>query len=97
MQSLAMAPWGWEVEVVVKATLETVERQLPAGWAILEEVPEGIVLRGQYDRLDWIAAQLLLLNCPLVVRRPSELVEALQVFGERASALAQAQGRCTGA
>jgi predicted DNA-binding transcriptional regulator YafY len=90
-QSLAMAPWGWEVEVVLKTTLEAVERQLPAGWAILEQHPEGIVLRGQYDRLDWIAAQLLLLNCPLVVRRPRELVEAFRVFGERASALAQAQ------
>jgi predicted DNA-binding transcriptional regulator YafY len=95
-ESLAMAPWGWEVEVLLKATLETVERQLSAGWAILEKHPEGIVLRGQYDRLDWIAAQLLLLNCPLMVRRPPELVEALRVFGERASALAQAQDKRIG-
>jgi predicted DNA-binding transcriptional regulator YafY len=48
--SFAMTPWGWEVEVVFKTTLETVERQLPAGCAILEQHPEGTVLRGQYDR-----------------------------------------------
>jgi predicted DNA-binding transcriptional regulator YafY len=88
-QRLAMAPWGWEVEVLLETTLETVERQMPPAWAILEEVPEGVVLRGQYDRLDWIAAQLLLLNCPLTVRQPVELVEALRVLGERASALAE--------
>jgi predicted DNA-binding transcriptional regulator YafY len=88
-QSLAMAPWGWEVEVLLETTLERAERQLGPGWAILEEVVGGVVLRGQYDRLDWIAAQLLLLNCPLTVRQPQELVEALRVLGERASALAE--------
>jgi predicted DNA-binding transcriptional regulator YafY len=88
-QSLAMTPWGWEVEVLLETTLETVERQMPPGWAILEEVPGGIVLRGQYDPLDWIAAQLLLLNCPLTVRKPQELINALRVLGERASALAE--------
>ena len=88
-ESLAMAPWGWEVEVLLETTLETVERQMPPGWAVLEVVPEGVVLRGQYDPLDWIAAQLLLLNCPLTMRQPQELVEALRVLGERASALAE--------
>jgi hypothetical protein len=39
--------------------------------------------------LDWIAAQLLLLNCPLTVRKPQELINALRVLGERASALAE--------
>jgi predicted DNA-binding transcriptional regulator YafY len=89
MESLAMAPWGWEVVVLLETTLETVEQQLPPGWAILEEVAGGILLRGQYDRLDWIAAQLLLLNCPLTVRQPQELIEALRVLGERASALSE--------
>lgn len=88
-QSLAMASWGWKVEVLLETTLERVERQMPPGWAILEEVPGGAVLRGQYDPLDWIAAQLLLLNCPLSVRQPQEFVEALHALAERASALAE--------
>lgn len=52
-------------------------------------VPEGVVLRGQYDRLDWIAAELLLLNCQLTVREPPELVDALQALAERAWSLVE--------
>lgn len=88
MENLAMTPYGWEVEVLLETTLERAKQQLSPGWAILEEVPEGILLRGQYDPLEWIAAHLLLLNCPLTVRKPVELVEALRALGERAASLA---------
>ncbi|MFO7169354.1 MAG: YafY family protein [Chloroflexota bacterium] len=90
-QSLAMAPWGWEVEVLIETTLERVAWQLQPGWAILERVPEGVLLRGRYDPLDWIAAQLLLLNCPFTVRKPAELVDTLRALGERAFAQAERQ------
>jgi predicted DNA-binding transcriptional regulator YafY len=92
-ESLAMVPSGWKVEVLIDATLEMVERHLPPGWAVLEAVPEGVVLRGHYDPLDWIAAQLLMLNCPLTVREPPELIDALRALGKRAFALADQGAR----
>jgi predicted DNA-binding transcriptional regulator YafY len=88
-ESLAMAPWGWEVEVLLETTLDRVERQLRPGWAILEEVEGGVLLRGQYDPLDWIAVQLLHFDCPLIVQKPAELVDILRALGERATRLAE--------
>lgn len=89
LESLAMAPWGWEVEVLLEATLEEARRWVPVGSVILEEVPEGVLLRAQYDRLDRLAAQLLLVECPMVVRRPAELRAALHAVAERAVLLAE--------
>jgi predicted DNA-binding transcriptional regulator YafY len=89
LERLALAPWGWEVEVLLEATLEDVRRWVPPGSVLLEEAPEGVVLRAQYDRLDRLAAQLLLLECPMVVRRPPELRDALRDVAERAIAIAE--------
>jgi predicted DNA-binding transcriptional regulator YafY len=88
LESLTMAPWGWEVEVLLETTLDAAQRWVPAGSARLEEAPGGVVLRGQYDRLDRLAVQLLLLECPLVVRRPPELRAAFEAAADRAAALA---------
>ena len=96
--SLAMAPWGWEVEVLLETTLDRVERHMPPGWAILEKVEGGVLLRGQYDPLDWIALELLHFDCPLIVYKPSELVDILRAVGERATRLAErANGAGVGA
>jgi predicted DNA-binding transcriptional regulator YafY len=89
LESLAMAPWGWEVEVLLKARLEEAQQWVPAGNVLMEAVPGGVLLRGQYDRLDRLAVQLLLLECPLVVRRPPELRAALRQVAARAAALAE--------
>jgi predicted DNA-binding transcriptional regulator YafY len=88
-ESLAMAPWGSEVEVLLETTIDRVEERLGPGWAVLEVVDGGIVLRGQYDPLDWIAAQLLLFDCPITVRKPPELVDALRSLAGRALMLAE--------
>jgi hypothetical protein len=70
-ESLAMSPWGWDVEVLLETTLDRAERHMPPGWAMLEEVEGGVLLRGQYDPLDWIAVQLLHLDCPSSCTSPS--------------------------
>jgi predicted DNA-binding transcriptional regulator YafY len=88
-ESLALSPFGWDVEVLLETTLDRVARQMPPGWAILEEGEGGVLLRGQYDPLDWIALRLLEFDCPLTVRKPRELVDALRTLAERASALAE--------
>jgi predicted DNA-binding transcriptional regulator YafY len=92
LESLALAPWGWEVEVFVESTLEEVRQRVPPGNVILEPAQGGVLLRGQYDRLERLAVQLLLLERPLVVRRPPELRAALRALAERAAALAEREG-----
>ncbi|NTU79498.1 MAG: YafY family transcriptional regulator [Chloroflexales bacterium] len=89
LERLALTPWGWDVEVLLEATLEDVQRWIPPGSVILEEVPEGVLLRGQYDQLERLATQLLLLECPLVVRQPPELRAALRAVAERALAISE--------
>lgn len=89
LERLAMAPWGWEVEVLLETTLEAARQSVPAGSVLLEAAPGGVLLRGQYDRLDRLAVQLLLLECPLTVLRPPELREALRGVAARAAELAE--------
>jgi hypothetical protein len=79
---------GLDVEVPLKATLADVQRWIPLGSVILEEVPEGVILRGQLDELERLAAQLVMLDCPLVVRTSPELRAALRAVAERALAIA---------
>lgn len=89
LKSLALAPWGWEVEVLLETTLEDARQRVPPGSAVLEAVPGGVVLRGQVDRLDWLARVLMLLERPFIVRRPVELREALRRLALEAATLAE--------
>lgn len=93
LATLAQAPWGWEVEVLLETSVELAQRWIPLGSVTLEATAEGTLLRGQYERLDRLAVQLLLLECPLVVRRPPELRAAFQALAVQASAYAQRHDR----
>jgi biotin operon repressor len=48
-----------------------------------------VILRGQYDPLEWIAIQLLRFDCRVTVRTPAALVAILRVIAERAGAMAE--------
>lgn len=89
LETLAQAPWGWEVEVVLETSVELAQRWIPPGSVTLEATADGTLLRGQYERLDRLAVQLLLLECPLVVRRPPELRAAFQALAAQASVYAE--------
>jgi hypothetical protein len=87
--TLAQTPWGWEVELLLETSVELVQRWIPLGSVTLEATAEGTLLRGQYERLDRLAVQLLLLECPLVERRPPELRAAFQAIAAQADACAE--------
>ena len=89
LDALAITPWGWEVEVLLETTLEDAQRRVPPGSALLEAVEEGVILRGYVDRLDWLARELLTLQCAFVVRRPAELREALRQLAATVATLAE--------
>jgi len=89
LESLALAPLGWTIEVWLETTLVRAQEVLPAGSAVLEQRVEGIVMYGQSDDLDWLARQLLTFQCPFVIRQPAELREALALVAAEAAAMAR--------
>jgi predicted DNA-binding transcriptional regulator YafY len=89
LESLAMAPWGWQVEVLLETTLVEAQRRIPPGNAVLEQTPSGVVVSTQVNRLDWLARALMTLECPFVIRRPPELRAALRQLAAEATALAE--------
>ncbi|HJZ47297.1 MAG TPA: YafY family protein [Roseiflexaceae bacterium] len=89
LESLAMAPWGWPVEVLLETTLVEAQRRIPPGNAFLEQTPQGVVVSAQVDRLEWLARSLMTLECPFVIRRPPELRAALRQLAAEAAAMAE--------
>jgi predicted DNA-binding transcriptional regulator YafY len=87
--ALASMPAGQRIEVLLKTTLEQVQRWIPAGLAVLEQSQDGVIFRCYADNLDWIAHLLLGLRCPLIIRRPAELCEAMRRLAERAAQVAE--------
>jgi predicted DNA-binding transcriptional regulator YafY len=88
LDTIASAPWGWEIEVLLDATFEHVRRRVPPGSALLEATPDGVVLRGRIEDLDWLARQLLTLECSFVVRQPNVLRVALRRLAVEVATLA---------
>jgi predicted DNA-binding transcriptional regulator YafY len=78
LRSLGSVPRNWPVEALLETTLEEARRTISAGVATLETADGGVLLRCSTDDLTWLARLLASLGCPLVVRRPPELREALR-------------------
>jgi predicted DNA-binding transcriptional regulator YafY len=89
LDTLAATPWGWSVEVLLEMSLEDAQRRIPPGVALLEPSSHGVVLRAHVDQLDWLAATLMTLERPFIVRRPAELCEALRRLATNAVAAAE--------
>src|SRR6266849_2141942 len=88
-RTIATMPGTWSVEVLLETTLEEAKRGVPATVATLEEVPYGVVLRCYSQSLDWMAHFLVGLRCPLIVRDPPELRDALRLVAAEIAHLAE--------
>jgi predicted DNA-binding transcriptional regulator YafY len=89
LDSLATAPWGWSVEVLLETTLDEARRRIPPGNAIIKQEAGGVLVLLGVDRLDWMARTLMLMGCPFVVRQPPELRDALRQLAADAAAFAE--------
>lgn len=88
-RSMASRPGIWKVEVVLEMAWEDAERQVPPTVAMLEQIPGGVLLRCYEEELSWLARFLVGLGCPLIVREPPELREALRTFAAEIMQLAE--------
>ncbi len=77
-QSIAAIPDRWNIEVLLKTTLEQVAERVPPELGTLVQYPNGILFRAAVGDIDWIARFLVGLGCPLVVHQPPELKTAFE-------------------
>ncbi|HZR42067.1 MAG TPA: YafY family protein [Ktedonobacteraceae bacterium] len=89
LKSIPQTPDTWLVDVLLETTLEEAQRIVPPALALLEQETDGVSLRCYVGHLDWIAYVLVGLRCPLVVRQPPELRDALRQLAQRVSELAE--------
>jgi predicted DNA-binding transcriptional regulator YafY len=88
-RSIASMPGTWKVEVLLEMPWEEAERQVPPTMAMLERVQGGVMLSCYTQELSWLAHFLVSLRCPLVVREPPELHEALRALAAEIAQLAE--------
>jgi predicted DNA-binding transcriptional regulator YafY len=87
-RSIARAPWGWEVEVELKTTIEEATRRVPRMVGTPEEIDGAVLLRARSDDLDEAARMLATLPWPVSVRRPEELRASLRTLARTLMAAA---------
>jgi predicted DNA-binding transcriptional regulator YafY len=89
-RAIARTPAMWQVVVLLKTTLDEARCQISPALATLEESADGVLMRCYVDRLEWIAYILAGLDCPLVIREPAELHDALAKLAVRIARLGEA-------
>jgi predicted DNA-binding transcriptional regulator YafY len=91
LESIASTPGYYQVEVLLKTTLEHARHILSPTEGSLEETPEGVIYRRSTDRLDWTAERLISLDVPVVVLAPERLRQVLRGIAARALQIAGEQ------
>ncbi|MFF3249273.1 helix-turn-helix transcriptional regulator [Streptomyces sp. NPDC002870] len=93
LSGLATAPYRHEVTLRVRGRAEQIRARLPAGIAIVSDLPSAggtdvqteqwssVELRA--DRLDWVPAVLASLDLPFVIERPDELRGLVEALADR--------------
>lgn len=83
LNSIASLPGMWCVEVLLKTTREVARWYIPEDMAILEDAPDGILMRCYSDNLDWMARYLVRSGLEMVIHKPPELRDALRQLAQR--------------
>lgn len=99
VQSFLTMPSRWLVEAVLETTTDQLDRRaVPPGFASLEEIEGGLLLRAYDDDLEHVARFLIHLGCPFRVVQPRELLDVLQQLAEglmRSVEQARANNECS--
>lgn len=82
IESLARMPNTWEVEVLLRASLDEAQRRVSPVFGTLEPCEGGVLLRAQGDHLSWMARELVATGLPLSVLRPAALRDELRRLAE---------------
>lgn len=89
-ESLALSWQEWQVEIIIESPLHDVEEEVPAHFAVLEEIsPERTRLRASTSSLNWFASRVLALPWEMRILSPPELRQAAR---DHAARLLRASG-----
>ncbi len=88
-RSIASMPDTWKVEVLLETSLEEAERLISPTTAMLQQVPGGVLMNTYTQTLEWMAHFLVSLRCPLIVREPPELRDALRAVAAEVMQLSE--------
>lgn len=91
-ETLAQTPGRWEVEVLLRLSLDEARERVPRAMATLEPVAGGVMMRCRVQRFSWFAPFLVGLKCELVVHSPPELRDALRQLAKDVLNMAQNPG-----
>ncbi len=84
LDSMALMPGAYQLEVLIKAPMEEAEQVIPRALGTLEQTDEGVLLRRAIPQVDWIAYFLVGLDLPLRVIQPVELRDAIRAIAKKA-------------
>ena len=81
-QTLASIPWGFEVKVLLDASLTEARSSVPAWSGNLTEAPDGVELYTQAEDLGMAARYLVGIGCDFTVLHPPELRKEVRRLGK---------------
>ena len=73
MQAIATLPRKFAFELLLKTDIDTAQKEVFDVLGILEAAPEGVIMRGSVEDLDWLARQISIFSFDFIVREPAEL------------------------
>lgn len=82
LDSIAAIPGAYQIEVLLKAALSSVVRQITPGYGRFKEVEGGVLFRCQVDNLEGLARFLVGLGHPFAIHEPPELRVAVRKLAE---------------
>lgn len=88
LSALANVPGPYQVEVLLKTTMDTASAHIPSYLATLEPCAEGIMMRRSANNLEWVAMLLVSLDFPVEVKQPDELRSTLRHIADKANRIA---------
>jgi predicted DNA-binding transcriptional regulator YafY len=78
LDSIATMPAVWNIEVLLRTTMEAAQERITPGTAVLEEMDGCVILRMWADGLNWAARYLIWIGLPFEVIHPPELKNAIR-------------------
>ena len=91
LNAFANVPGRYQVEVLLKTTMDIARAYIPTYLGTLETCTEGIIMRRAATNLEWVAMLLLSFDFPVEIRQPSELRSTLRRIVDRANRIAGVQ------
>lgn len=91
LRAIAKVPGIYQIELLLRTTMEKAQAHIPSYLGTLEESAEGVIMRRATNNLDWVAMLLLSFDFPVEVKHPHELRSILRRVADKANRIAGLQ------